>query len=292
MFTASDVTESETIHIIDPEEPTETARLMLQNSLLQRYMGSPLSMLEAHTPLQRILDLASGPGGWVLDTAFAHPQTTIIGIDRSETNIRYARAQAKAQHRQNAYFQTMDILQPLRFSNNYFDLVHARFLNTFLPTPAWNTLLHECFRVTRPGGSIILTECDYGITSSLACEKLSEYYAYALRKAGLRSSPVGRTLVPGQSVLLDDLLYESGYRIFQHKTHLIDFSAEEEDSSGMVDNALIFLRLIKPFLLNSGVLSVQEFEDLYNGASQEMRTSTFCGQWLIEVVWGKKCPHK
>src|SRR5689334_25360621 len=109
MFTASDVTQSEIITIIDPEEPTETARQMLQNRLLHRYMGGPLPEQTLAPPTQHILDLACGPGGWVLDVAFAYPQAEVIGVDRSHTNIRYARAQARAQRRPNADFQVMDI---------------------------------------------------------------------------------------------------------------------------------------------------------------------------------------
>jgi len=288
MFTASDVTQSEIITIIDPEEPTETARQMLQNRLLHRYMGGPLPEQTLAQPVQHILDLTCGPGGWVLDIAFAYPQATVIGVDSSRINIRYARAQARAQRRSNAYFQEMDILHPLDFPDNYFDLVNARFLNTFLPTEEWANLLHTCLRITRPEGIIRLVECDYGVSSSLACEKLSEYYVHALQNAGLRSTPVGRPLTIGQTLPLEDLLYESGCRGVQQRTYTLDFSAEAEANIGMVDNALIFLRQIKPFVLKMGGVKPQEFERLYQEACLEMRSHTFCGQWLLEMAWGKK----
>lgn len=291
MFTASDVTQSTTITIIDPEEPTETARQMLQNRLLHRYMGGPLPEQTLAPPVQHILDLACGPGGWVLDVAFTYPQAEVVGVDSSHINIRYARAQARAQRRPNAYFQVMDILHPLDFPDNYFDLVNARFLNTFLSVRQWPDLLHECLRVIHKEGIVRLVECDYGVSSSLACEKLSEYYVQALQNSGLRSTPVGRPLTIGQTMPLEDLLYESGCRGVQQRTYTLDFSAEAEANIGMVDNALIFLRQIRPFMLKMGGLDANEFEHLYQEACLEMRSQTFCGQWLLEIAWGKKCPQ-
>lgn len=291
MFTASDVTQSEDITIIDPEQPAETARLMLQNSLLAHAIGGsfPGQTLPS-TDVKRILDLASGPGGWVLDVAFTHPQAQVIGIDSNFTNIHYARAQARTRKRKNAYFQIMDILEPLSFPDNYFDLVNARFLNTFLPSYTWPALLQECLRVVRPQGIIRLTECGYGISSSQACEKLSEYYIRALQTAGLRCTPVGRPLIMGSTLILEDLLYESGCQQIQQQTHMLDFSAEEEEvNSGMVDNALIFLSQLRPFLLEMGVVNKEWFECLYQQTCGEMRSPTFCGQWLLETAWGRKC---
>ena len=288
MFTASDVTQSETITIIDPEEPTETARQLLQNRLLHGYMGGPLPEQTFTTPVRHILDLACGPGGWVLDAAFAYPQTEVVGVDRSRVNIQYARAQAHAQRRPNANFQVMDILQSLDFPDNYFDLVNARFLNTFLPTRTWPDLLRSCVRIMSPGGIMRLVECDYGVSSSLACEKLSEYYVRALQNSGLRPTPVGRPLTIGQTMPLYDALYESGCRQIQQHTSILDFSAEAEANIGMVDNALIFLRQIKPFVLQKGGVDPDEFERLYQEACLEMRSQTFCGQWLVEIAWGRK----
>lgn len=288
MFTASDVTQSETITIIDPEEPTETARQMLQNRLLHCYMGGPLPEQNLTTTVHHILDLACGPGGWVLDAAFAYPQVEVVGVDRSRINVQYARAQARAQRRPNACFQVMDILQPLDFPDNYFDLVNARFLNTFLPTQIWPDLLHSCMRIISPGGIMRLVECDYGVSSSLACEKLSEYYMRALHSSGLRLTPVGRPLTIGRCIPLYDALYEGGYRQIQQHTGILDFSAEAEANIGMVDNALIFLRQIKPFMLHKGGVSSEEFERLYQEACVEMRSQTFCAQWLVEIAWGKK----
>jgi SAM-dependent methyltransferase len=288
MFTASDVTQSETITIIDPEEPTETARQMLQNRLLHCYMGGLLPEQTLSAPIHHMLDLACGPGGWVLDAAFANPQAEVVGIDRSQVNVQYARAQARSQRRANAHFQVMDILHPLDFPDDYFDLINARFLNTFLSTHAWPNLLHSCVQILSPGGIMRLVECDYGVSSSLACEKLSEYYVHALQNSGLRSTPAGRPLAVGQTVPLDDLLYECGFRQVQQRTYTLDFSAESEANIGMVDNALIFLRQIKPFIVQKGGIDTEEFERLYQEACLEMRSQTFCGQWLIEIIWGKK----
>ncbi len=99
--------------------------------------------------IKNVLDIACGPGGWALDVALAHPEVEVIGIDISETMVRYARAFARVQGLDNARFSTMDVLQPLDFPDGAFDLVNARFLAAVLPAEAWPEVVGEYVRVLR-----------------------------------------------------------------------------------------------------------------------------------------------
>jgi ubiquinone/menaquinone biosynthesis C-methylase UbiE len=79
-----------------------------------------------------ILDIACGPGSWVLDVAFEYAKKRVMGIDLSRLVIEYTRAQARVQGLDNASFKVMDALKPLELPDNSFDLVNARFLFGFM----------------------------------------------------------------------------------------------------------------------------------------------------------------
>jgi ubiquinone/menaquinone biosynthesis C-methylase UbiE len=150
-------------------------------------MGGPLAEYPPETVVsfQRVLDLACGPGGWVLDVAFASPETEIAGVDISKTMIDYAGARARSQSLTNVSFGIMDITHPLDFSENAFDLVNARFINGVFRRDAWIPLLTECRRVLRQGGLLRLTEMvDIGVSNSPAFEQMNVWLYEAMWKLG------------------------------------------------------------------------------------------------------------
>src|SRR5207248_7505587 len=89
------------------------------------------------TQLRQILDVGCGPGGWVLDVAFALPDAEVAGVDISRPMIDYAHARAMTQCLPNASFEVMDMTQPLDFPDGAFDLVNARSLCGVLRRDAW-----------------------------------------------------------------------------------------------------------------------------------------------------------
>src|SRR6266581_4761884 len=91
-------------YLFDPEDPFELSRLMNLDPLMSRLLGHPLAGLSAtHVArLDKVLDLACGPGGWVLDLAFAHRRMQVVGVDISTSMITYASARARTQHQPNA----------------------------------------------------------------------------------------------------------------------------------------------------------------------------------------------
>src|SRR5712692_3973935 len=155
-------------YFIDAESAAETARLIDQDRHLTQAMGGPLAERSDVATMDSILDLGCGPGQWVRDLAFEHPQIEVTGIDISQIMIDYARAYARVQKLNNAVFKVMDITGPLDFPDNSFDLVNGRFI-AFLSPEKWPQLLGECLRVVRPGGTIRLTENDV-ICTSLATD--------------------------------------------------------------------------------------------------------------------------
>ncbi len=117
------------------EARLRVVRLIEQSRLFTQCMGGPLTGLPDPANFQSILDIACGPGDWVLDVAFAHPTSEVAGIDISQIMIEYANARMRTQNVSNASFGVMNILKPLEFSDHTFDLVNARFLLASYPGP-------------------------------------------------------------------------------------------------------------------------------------------------------------
>src|SRR5690348_3316459 len=118
--------------LIEADNSTNMARLLNQSSLLTQAAGRLFPEHVDMTTVKRVLDLGCGPGGWVLEVASHFPSIQITGVDLSSAMIDYAHAHAVARGYENAHFQVMDILQLFVLEDASFDLVHGRFLSSFL----------------------------------------------------------------------------------------------------------------------------------------------------------------
>lgn len=274
-------------YFIDPENAAEMARLTKQDRFITKEMGGVLPERTSLAGLHQVLDLACGPGGWVLDLAQEYPQIQVTGIDISELMIAFARSRASSQGLPNATFQVMNVLQPLDFPDATFDLVNARLLVGFMPTSAWPLLLQESLRITRTGGSIRLTEGDtWGLTTSPAIEQLRCLFSRALQIAGYSFSPDGQTA--GITPVLRRLLREAGYQNIQRKAHAIDYSYGTDAYEDFILNFQIAFQLMQPFLITCGVTTQEEVSLLYDQAIREMRAKDFGGVWFFLTMTGEK----
>jgi SAM-dependent methyltransferase len=281
---------SKTGYIIDAESPAETARLMKQDRMLTWCMGGVFPEGVDLSGSRAILDLACGPGGWALDVAFEYPSIQVTGIDISYTTIAYARARALTQGLHNATFRVMDVTKPLAFPDHHFDLVNARLLVGLLSTEQWLPLLHECVRVTHPGGLIRLTECERSISTSPALEELTALATLALKMDGHSFSPDGHTL--GITAVLPRLLREVGCHKIGPMAHVIDYSAGTPIHDSMTDNAMVAWLLTEPFLLKMGVISPEAFRERYQQLFVEMLADDFCALWPFLTIWGTTPLHE
>jgi ubiquinone/menaquinone biosynthesis C-methylase UbiE len=281
----TDQPQSESTYVIDAENAAEMARLMNQDRLFTKNMGGLFSEHFDLSNMHDILDIACGPGGWVLDVAHAYPKMNVVGIDISRLTIEYARAQAKVQWLNNASFRVMDATKPLDFPDNSFDMVNARLLAAFMRPAVWPHLVGECLRITRPGGIIRLTECEMCITNSLEFEKLNGMSTRALQLAGQSFSPDGRNL--GITPMLGRLLRDAGCIDIQKKAHVIDFSAGTEAHLSQYQNTMVFFKLLQPFLIKLGLITQEDMDRLYQGLLAEMMSDDFCGVWFYLSVWGE-----
>lgn len=273
-------------YVIDAENAAEMARLMLQDRLITRAMGGVLPEETDLSQVFHVLDIACGPGGWLLDLVSQYPHIQGIGIDISHLMMSYANNLAEERDLPNAQFHVMDVTQPLHFANNSFDLVNGRILTGFLTTQQWSALMQECARITRPGGILRLTEVEWGFTNSAALDTLSGMTALSFYRAGHTFSPSGRTI--GTANMLRLLLKRAGYQDIQYRAHAVDFSTGAEAHESNVQNVLVVYKLIQPFFVQMQVATEEELQRLYMQIEEDMQKEDFCAIDYYLKVWGKK----
>jgi ubiquinone/menaquinone biosynthesis C-methylase UbiE len=275
-------------YVVNAEHPAELARLMQQDRLLTDSMGGALPEEGLEPPEQgQVLDLACGPGGWVLEMAFAYPKVKVIGVDISQQVITYAQTQAWSRGLENAHFQVTNVMRPLDFPDASFDLINGRLMCAFMLPDAWPKLLAECRRLLKPGGVIRLTETEPPLSTSPAFERLMELGSQALKRAGQSFSPDGRHI--GITPVLPRLVRQAGFMDVRLRTSAIEWSMGTEAHYPVFKDYLVGLMLIQPFLVKMGVVAEDELRQLYQTAVAEMQQEEFCAIWTLLTVWGR-CP--
>src|ERR1019366_9399445 len=257
-------------YIFDPENAAEMARLINQDHLATEAAGGIFAGLSPAIiePLHTILDVACGPGSWVLDVAYAHPTIEVVGIDISQTMIQYALARARSQRIPNASFKIMDIKKRLKFPNVSFDLVNARFLFGVLQRNEWKLFIHECTRILRPGGILRLAEpVNMGNTNSPAHRQFTTLLTKAMWRAGYG---LGDESSIDSTFLFPSLLQEAGYEDIHYHSSIIDASTGTEQWSGSYENYLVVGTVSKPLIAKTGVASLEEYEQVHQQMLIEM----------------------
>lgn len=271
-------------YFIDSENAAEMARLMLQDRLLTTSLGLLPETLNPST-IHRVLDLACGPGGWLLDLVKQFPHLQAVGIDISQLLIDYASHLALSQDLSTVRFRVMDAREPLDFSDNSFDLVHARLIG-FFPPSFWPQLLKEMRRITAPGGTIVLTETEMGVSNSHALEQEHAWFFQSLWKAGQSFSSNGGRLTI--TAMLAPLLRQAGWNHVQTKAYGIEWSSGTPAHNALRHNALVGFKLMEPFYLATGVASQSEMDQVYAQMDHEMQQPDFAAIQYFLAAWGVK----
>jgi ubiquinone/menaquinone biosynthesis C-methylase UbiE len=282
-----DPLEGESAYILDAENTAEMLRLINQDHLLTRALGGLLAQRPTFEGIQRVLDIACGPGGWAMEVAYAHPEIEVYGFDISNIMIQYAIDRAKAQGLNNAHFRVANALEPLNFDDNYFDLVNARLLISFMPRAEWPGLIQQCMRILRPGGFIRLTEIDdFCTTSSPAFEQFSRLSTNAGLKSGRAYIPHGRNAAI--TAMLAYLLRGAGFEHIKTTPHALDCSTGSELHESIYQDYKLIFKLMQPFLLKYTDVRQEELDELYEQVLLEMQQEDFCAIWYFLTAWAQK----
>jgi len=236
--------------------------------------------------IHSVLDIASGSGEWAIATAQAYPHMQVVGVDSDAQMIDSARAQAKARGVDNVSFTSMHPFQALDMPDGSFDLVNACFINGLILAEAWPKVLQEFWRVTRPGGRIRLTENELPITNNPAFANLGGMISRALYLTRRSFSPEGRLL--SITPALKRLLQDAGCQDTRQVVYVTNFSAGMEAHTVLSRDFSRTYQLALPFLINAGVTTQEEVEQLYQQMQVGMQSDDFCAVVLYLTVWGKK----
>ncbi|GHP00588.1 hypothetical protein KSF_106350 [Reticulibacter mediterranei] len=272
-------------YIFDPLSAAEMARLIKQDRMVTQAMGGPLSGIVDPSALHTVLDLGCGPGGWVLDTAFAYPHLEVAGVDISRPMIDYANARARTQRRTNASFGVMNITEPFDFPDDSFELVNARYMLAVLKKDAWPPFLAECHRVLRPGGLLRLTEpAQFGVTTSDAINAFMDLILKLLVANDYAVSERSPTILPQ----LRRWMYTQGYQQIRLLAHALDFSGPTAAWPDTRDDIRIVGVQMEPLLLALGLITEQAFGALFQKVFIDLHQEEFSGLSHWTTIIGQK----
>ena len=103
----------------------------------------------------RLIELGCGPGFYSRKLAQRFPEIAVVGADRSERQLHWARERAKSLFLSNCSFERVNILS-LPFDDASFDLLVASRIFTILPDR--QRAVEEMFRVLKAGGRCFIAE--------------------------------------------------------------------------------------------------------------------------------------
>lgn len=265
----------------------ELVRRFNKALLVARSLGGLLPGLDSADLVQvsDVLEVGSGPGGWLLEMGRTYPDMQITGVETNVRMIDYARTLANEQRLANVFCQhTARFSDPFAFPDESFDLVSIQFISHFLTPGMWPFFLRECLRVLRPGGKLRITEFEMGMANSPAYEELVSLYIRAQMRAYRTFSPTERHL--GLLCELEPLVQEAGFLDTRPLAHAINFSYGMHTEWSI--DFLIQSRLIQPFLVEMGVASQAQIDELHRQQQLDMRLPTFHALLQLLTVWGSK----
>ena len=264
----------------------ELVRLTIQGQMMTEAMGGPLPEQADPRSLRHVLDIACGPGEWVIATAKTYPTMSLTGIDISRSMIQYAQEQAVTQHLEDRVsFRVMDALLLLEFPSSFFDLVNLRCCVGFMRTWEWPKMINEMLRVTRPGGVVRITDAEAGhiCPASPALTQFSELFQSALFQAGNLFEPAPS----GLTAHLASLLKQYGCKTVQTRTYAMTYRASTPSGQVYYEDMRRAFQTLRPFLLKWGPRTEpDDYDALCQQALAEIQQSNFQATWNLLTAWG------
>jgi SAM-dependent methyltransferase len=127
-----------------------------QTSWVTSEESSEIPRLLGLTPASRALEIGSGSGRYALQVAAA-TGCQVVGVDINEPGIQNANLLAARQNlADRTRFEQCDAAQPLRFADGTFDAIFS--LDALCHIRGREKLLHELYRVLKPGGRLLFSD--------------------------------------------------------------------------------------------------------------------------------------
>ena len=273
-----------TYFVQDRHNQKELTRLQLQDQMITTSMGGMLSEQHNPTSFGQVLDVGSGTGGWLIETAKAYPELSeLVGVDISSTMVTYAYTRAEAQQVDDRVkFYVMDALRHLEFPSSTFGLVNLRFGCSYVRIWEWPDLLVEMLRVCRPGGVVRLTEPTViQQSSSPALIQLCTMLQRALFLAGHLFEQTST----GITAHLASMLQQYGARRVQTKDYVLEYRAGTAEGQAFSQDMVYAFQTLRPFIARRGC-APNDYDTIYQQACSEMQQPDFQATWTFQTAWG------
>jgi arsenite methyltransferase len=113
---------------------------------------------------EKLIELGCGPGFYSCGLAARFPDLSVLGVDRSPSQLSWARDKRNALGLRNCRFQSDNVLE-LSHADESFDVLIASRLFTVLPNR--RRAVAEMYRVLRPGGRCFVAEPRWAFWASI-----------------------------------------------------------------------------------------------------------------------------
>jgi ubiquinone/menaquinone biosynthesis C-methylase UbiE len=223
-----------------------------------------------------VLNVPCCSGDWVCDMAYQNPLIELVGIDPDRRRITFAQAQAATQGITNATFLVGN-LESLAPPDQYYDLVHIRFLAGLVRQEAWEQVSAGWWKLCRPGGLIMWTEMCIPVTNSPAFTEWCALLAESLEQEGVVSN-----ITPCMPQLL------TRFQNVQQVLTTIDISSNTRLHKHVCMHIWDILNFVHCTLLFSHVASASTLHDLYEQMIQDILSDQFQGSWTFQTYLGTK----
>jgi SAM-dependent methyltransferase len=268
---------------------------MMQNfeaqSMLQLYrqlrelMGGMLPPFAVPAHDSHVLDIGWGMGESSYEIASTYPTFHITGIDRDETAVKQAQSLVNGLNNVTVVVHDMYHFEDTLLLPASFGMIHLHFLAGEITLQQFPLFLQSLARICQPGGLFVWTEAELPITTSLACQRLCSLVLQGLQARGNVFSQ-GNSL--GLTARMGSMLSDAGCKCTQTKAYAIDISAKSQGNDVFMTQLSISHQQICTFLLEVGITTVTEFEDLYLEMQQEIQEEQFCGLLYVRTVVAKR----
>ena len=247
-------------YFLDAESLVEVSRLIAQERLVTQLVGLLPPPVDGHA-LSDVLDIGSGPGGWVLDLKEQYPQVHAIGIDTSEKMLTMSGLLAQAEGK-SVTFTHMDAREPFEaFADDSFDFVQMRLTHSFLLPQFWPVVLKEVHRVLRVGGVLRVTDLEITLSNKPHTEQMYDILPKVWVRAKRSSSPTGRSI--GLVTTIGNLLSDAGFKERELKLYPLELTYSDTNHTFEKESiALAYMRL-RDFFQKNGGYSDEELAETF-----------------------------
>ncbi len=155
---------------------------------------------------EKVIELGCGPGFYSCGLAELFRDLNVLGIDRSPSQLEWAREKARANKLHNCRFQSDNVLE-LSHNDNSFDVLIASRLFTVLPDR--RRAVAEMFRVLRAGGRCFIAEPRYSFWASIPLFTMWLLAGLTRFRKGYREPSKARVFAPRE---MENLLSTQPWR--------------------------------------------------------------------------------